>query len=681
MFTVLICDKHLINDCNNKYYIYLKPFLDDAGFSFCAWNTEGPSLDEAVPELKNLIRGKKEWRAIIVNDNTTWDFDSVNKINPFDYVDSVDRNDKFDSLETIREFRARAEGMADKAMKNPLTRLSIWLCGSPVRTRPDICYAGEEELVEDLSGGSAYFNRLSALGLSAREVEEDRVRTYRYKNLSAEFDLGGELFDAPQSVIAIAERAKDVSRELADMAWVEHTEFDYSRFYIENMYPDRLRYLIYDMPYVKGVQNENIYFNFLTVLLVLATHEVPGGVLRSNRVYNVNVEIDSDYVRELCNRYNAKLKATIGKIDEISRKITDKSKEPVDTAVAESLFEAKVTVPVEIESKVNTYGLMARHDGIGLAGDCPSSEYGYWNEQYRTISTLFNRYLKEPRRAIRTAAKKGFRSRSEISDERVLQLDEFQIESIVNNLASEELSMVTTSTKQLGDSEKYKERIEEADKNLRRAIRQRMTKRRTIYVGLIAMLAYFLGFLPLFFGNLNTNGSFAFSLGITAAALALFASAGFIGLFVLRRRLIGDFEAFNETMEGVLAEINGELQAYSEYLSHACNVMRCFSVINYSRTAYERKQNILNNHRRMINEKLAEVNELFSKYIDQDSEEEESLTVQPYDYDFTLLKSYNYEMPYSEVEKRVEFMQPGNMITVPVDYLKSISVTREELYD
>lgn len=27
MFTVIICDEHIINDCHNKYYIYLKPFL------------------------------------------------------------------------------------------------------------------------------------------------------------------------------------------------------------------------------------------------------------------------------------------------------------------------------------------------------------------------------------------------------------------------------------------------------------------------------------------------------------------------------------------------------------------------------------------------------------------------------------------------------------------------------
>ena len=89
MFTVIICDEHIINDCHNKYYIYLKPFLDNEEFAFCKWDTSGNTLNEAVPELKEIIGNKNEWRAIIVNDSSTWNFEAVNKRNPFNYVDSI----------------------------------------------------------------------------------------------------------------------------------------------------------------------------------------------------------------------------------------------------------------------------------------------------------------------------------------------------------------------------------------------------------------------------------------------------------------------------------------------------------------------------------------------------------------------------------------------------------------
>lgn len=679
MFTVLICDKHIIDDCSGKYYIYLKPFIDNSDFSFCAWNTDGTSLDEAVPQLKNLIRTKKEWRAIVVNDHTTWNFDSVNRINPFDYVGGSSKGG-FGSSESVQEFRNEEESAVNKALSNPLMKLSVWLCGVPARKKPEVCYAGLEELVENVGEWNRYLDALREKELSVEVVERDRIRVMQYKRLSEQFDLGGELFDPPASVIAVSERVRDISDAQAEQVWNSHTEFDYSHFYVKNMYPDKLRYLIYDMIYVKGEQSENTYFSFLSVLLVLATNEIPNGVLRANRVYNLGVEVDPEYIKELCNRYNAKLKATIGKIDDMSRRLAEKAKQPVEREVVETLFEANVTVPVTINDNFNINSLMARHDKIGLARNCPLDEYGYWVEQYHTISGLFGRYLKEPRRAVKEAAREGLRTLNEVKDERVLRLDEYQRENILNNLENHEQSMVSTFTTHLYNTEKYKERIEEADKEVKKEIKQRMTKNRTICVGLIALLAYFLGFMPLLFGSLNTVGTFTFSFVMICAALGALALIGVVGLFVMRHRLIKAFKHFNEIMEETIEEINSGLSSFSEYLSHVCNVMRGFSILNYSKISYEKKQNILDNHRRMITERIAEVNELFSRYIER-NDSEVIATVQPYNYDFTRLDGYNYEMPYNEVEKRVEFMQTGNFITVPVDYLKLISVTREELYD
>ena len=133
-------------------------------------------------------------------------------------------------------------------------------------------------------------------------------------------------------------------------------------------------------------------------------------------------------------------------------------------------------------------------------------------------------------------------------------------------------------------------------------------------------------------------------------------------------------------MSGILDEIQGSLNTFSVYLSSACNVMREFSVLESTENTYEKKQNILKNHRRIILEKIKEVNELFANYIDNDTLDTKSM-VQPYDFDFTIMKDYQYEMPYSEIEKSFVFMQEGNEIAVPVDYLEAVIAEREELYD
>jgi len=680
MFTVIICDEHIINDCHNKYYIYLKPFLDNEEFAFCKWDTSGNTLNEAVPELKEIIGNKNEWRAIIVNDSSTWNFEAVNKRNPFNYVDSINNKSNFETGEQIRAFRENEDVMLEKAFTNPLMKLSVWLCGSPIESMPNICYTGYEDVIENILDEKVYREKADELNITAQEIELDRIRLKRYEKLSHTFGSDAELFNPPQKVLALAERTKDVRREIAESAWIKHMEHDYSQFYIENLYSEKLRYLICDVSYLKGKHNEAQYFNFLTVMLLLAVNESPSGVLRANRVYSLNVKIDSECVRELCNQYNSKLNATLSEISNESRRLMEKQNKPVDRDTAEFYFETGVTVPVNIESFFDEDNLMAKHNEIGLAKDCPGDEFAYWNDQYSTIEKMFVKYLREPRRAVKVAVKDKFPTMNKNEDERAARLSEFQKENVLDILNEEEQNMISTKTTHLYNTAEYKQQMEEADKVIRRGISQRMTKKKTIKVALIAALAYFFGFIPLFIGNLNNTSSFLFSLGMTGITIALFLLVGLCTLFVFKNRLVNRFKHFNYVMSGILDEIQGSLNTFSVYLSSACNVMREFSVLESTENTYEKKQNILKNHRRIILEKVKEVNELFANYIDNDTLDTKRM-VQPYDFDFTIMKDYQYEMPYSEIEKSIVFMQEGNEIAVPVDYLEAVIAEREELYD
>ena len=53
-----------------------------------------------------------------------------------------------------------------------------------------------------------------------------------------------------------------------------------------------------------------------------------------------------------------------------------------------------------------------------------------------------------------------------------------------------------------------------------------------------------------------------------------------------------------------------------------------------------------------------------------------------YLYDFSRAVDFPYPVPYSEGMKcQIEFMQPGSTVQVPVNFVKRITVRREELYD
>lgn len=680
MFTVLICDKHIEEDCYGKYYMYLKPFLKNDDFAFCTWDSSGETVDEALPELKNIIRSKNEWRAVVVNDSSTWNYDSVNKRNPFDYVGDIRITTEFKGFQDILNYRESENRRLTKAVSNPLTKLGIWLCGSPVQIKPEVCFPETEEFAESMADETKYFSMLKELSLTAEDVETDMAKLKRFEKLSLTFDLKGEIFNKPQHVLTITERTKDVAREEAETAWRSHTEFDYSRFYVDNLYSEKFRYMIYDIPCIKGIRNESRYFNFLSVLLLISTNDYPNEVLRADRVYKLDVEVDSDNIRELCRQYNAKLKATLEKIRDISRRLKEKEKEPIDDVTAEECFERTVTVPVKVDSTFDTEELYAEYKGLGLSGDCPEDEYGYWDEQYHEINKTFMRYLREPRRAVKTAATGAFRRMNKNNDERALQLDEYQREDVLIHLQSEEAEMISTVTTHLYDTERYKERLKESDKEIKKVIGQRMSKKKTLMIGCIAAFAYLLGFIPLLWSNLNNIPSLGFSFSFSGIAIGTFLVCGFAFLIFLRKKLIDKFKEFNEVMSETLQEIEGSLRTFSRYLSHACNVMRGFSVLNYAENSFDKRQGILELHESIIFDKIKDINELFASYLENEDYSNLADT-EPYDYDFMSMSEYSYEIPYTSVGKNIEFFQGGNWVSVPVDYIKSVNVTREELYD
>ncbi len=660
--------------------MYLKPFLDSEEFAFCEWKAGADTLELAVPNLNDIIKHKKEWRAIIVNDSSTWGLEGSNKSNPFDFVGLREEDQGLTDYENIKVFREKEEARLERAFANPLVRLSIWFAGSPVKTSPYLCYESAKDRFDSIDSGEEYFSLLEELQLKASDVELDRIKELKYKKLCEKFELNGELFNPPKSIVTIAERAKNVESELAEIVWSNHTEYDYSQFYVDNLYPEKLRYILFDVSYIKKRKNENQYFNFITAILLLATNEYPQGVFRSNRVYRLDLDINTDSIREICNAYNSKMYATIARINELSKRLTEKEHLPVDAETAEEYFESDVTVSIDVGTRESRANLKAKCDKIGLSQDCPQDEYTYWDDQYHKINKSFVRFLREPRRAVKNAAQTSFREMNTLDDERALRLNDNQREDVAIALEESERAMIETSTTKLFDTARYTEQMRQADKEIRRGILQRMTRRKTLFVGLFAVIAYLIGFLPLLLGNLNTFNTFLFAILMIGIVLVLFLAVGFVYLIVLRHKLINRFKHFNFVMSGILKEIDNGVHAFSRYLSHACNVMRDFSVLNYKESSLKKKKNVLSNHRRIIEEKIQEANELFSMYVDS-SDIQVSFEAEPFMYDFTVLENYKFEMPSVQTKKTIEFLQVGNRITVPIDYIDSVTLTREELYD
>ena len=87
MHTVIILNKQSSDLLKDFRFLY-KPFVDEGTISFCDWNEAGTDLKSAVPDIYKCIKGKPDWRAIVLNTDSMAVHTSgpvADEKNPFDF--------------------------------------------------------------------------------------------------------------------------------------------------------------------------------------------------------------------------------------------------------------------------------------------------------------------------------------------------------------------------------------------------------------------------------------------------------------------------------------------------------------------------------------------------------------------------------------------------------------------
>ena len=638
-----------------EYRSFLKPLLSAPDVAFCTWYPGERRLENAVPELAQTVARQEEWRTIVLCDER-----GLVQRNPFvlvPYAPPQRSEGEADSAYFPRLFAAKCSAL-DAAAEQPLTRLMAHLCESPLTS------GGKNDAEKDPE-------------FAEYQAEAAYKRTLREQIVDGE-DLGITL---PAEILCVAKRT--CTEETYDLhsSWTPHVDHQYSRFYDWNLYFDKMRYLVFD---ILPKHNQNYafdYIRFLYAVLLLANHPAPQGSLRPRRIYSLACENDEGALRALLASYEGKLLATDELLAQKLRDLTQKQRPRLSDQEADAIFCGKVTVPISIPQEFDESELYVSSRELGLSTDCPTEEYALWERGYLQAQKSMHRFLKLPRRAVKRAAG-DLRTMGTVDSDRVRDLNAFQIEDIAEHVADEELSMVATATADFSDTARYKKEMESASRAVRRKIETRMTRRTTVLLGVLVLVLYLVGFLPLVFTNLGGDESKRYALFLLLGAVGLLAAVGIVCLFCLRSALKQMFRRFNDIMHGLVLEVSGSMMQFSKYLSHACNVMRGFSVLNeYAEQddPESRQAKIYRKHRMDILRCREELREVFGRYL---SEETAAGEEEPYDYDFTRPVDFVYPMPYTERHRAcIDFMQTGNEIAVPVPFVQRITVRMEELYD
>ncbi len=650
--------------------MFLRPFLDRSDLAFCRWDPEAERLEDAVPELIKAVARHEHWRAIVVCDER-----GLKQRNPFEvvrYEKPLQGREEEPQAYFQRVWEKKKEAY-DTAIQQPLTRLMTHLCQTP--------------LVSQGKNGADADPEFAEYQKEAQYVQDLRLKLTGGKKLE---------ITLPEEVICLAKRCHQAEAYTIHSSWTPHVDHQYSRFYDWNLYFDKMRYLIFDI-LPKNHQNYAFdYIRFLYGLLLLANNDVPQSTLQPRRVYKLNCENDEQALRQLLGRYEGKLLATDDVVARKLHELENKPRSRLTDQEAQAIFCGRVTVPVTMVQEFDEETLYISPEELGLSTDCPKGEEGYWLSGRAQSQKALHKFLKQPRRAVKRAVG-DLRNMNRVDTERVSDLNTFQLEDVQEHISMEENDMILTRPKDLCDEGAYQEQLEETSQEVLKNIATRMTRKTTLILGGVALGLYLVGFLPLLITNLlSTSGVnfppliFTDTLGVTsllscaylaAIALAVLVTVILVRLWLFRRTLRKKFGDYNGAMHDVVLDVTATTDSFSKYLSHACNVMRGYSVLN-AHESYEDPQTrgirILKKHRMDILRCREELHEVFGQYLTEGPEQEQ----QPYSYDFARPVDYIYPIPYTEDQRgQIDFMQPGVQVMVPVRFVRRITVRLEELYD
>jgi len=625
LHTVIITDPYITSLFGGYRHLFA-PFLSERGgsVSHCRWRKGCDDIARAVPDLYKEIKGRPEWRAIILVRPEPEEL--FNPDNPFDfkrYHENASGNDE------------KEEILGERPAE--LVRLAYMLSGLPplgikgyetgyvyydkeTGTNKECTFNNERIQQRDFEKeiDDAVRKRLDEdyrkknIPVTIKEVGvikaeekrkfdeirkkiEDRLRKYREL-----YDVKPRLLETPYSapeiekhkelaktyafkenrpaeVLILSIREQHVSDEREETleevrrVWQFHDEVDSSDFW--KVYPNACRFICYDLINPEHTLYDRELWRFFLLTLTLAVNQIPGRSLQAYLLYNANLQIDAGELGTVYEKYLGTLlpfqeivRERVSRVPELTQ---DKNEELVPDKYVEVDFAA-----------IEESDVKAKYDKFGFAADCPEDEALLWHEHIRGTGHVVEDILFAPQEIVAEKALETRRNADSYAGiERVL--DRFQINRVQKRIEGLESRVVNTDIYGMLDIEKYKEEVAKAGNGVREFLKTRPTKSCVILISTVSLLVYFCGFLPYLVNSAMKGGpEFGAALGLVIAALALIAGGALLVLCFLRYRLVNKVKNYNKDVTNIFDRIKSGARVFSNYFSDVCTYMYARSILS-----------------------------------------------------------------------------------------------------
>lgn len=287
-----------------EYKFLFKPFVDEGSIAFCDWNESGTDVRSSVPDLYNIVRGKKEWRALILNTDSIYDYKGSfrpNKNNPYDYSNSDTDDMPHESPVPIirlthviggysaaptKEFEKGFEYIDDET-------------GEKIRVR-------ESELTEDEIYRLSMEHYDSLTSVYIEKEDADRIRLQ--ENVARKYSFTDI---RPEEIILVSTKKKIENNEKQRIveSWKNHLEMTSSSFLEKNKYPNNCRFLYYDITNTDNSLYQKELTEFWLSVLTLATNKISASTLQAYRLYKLHVDVSTEELSKILNLHMKNLKS------------------------------------------------------------------------------------------------------------------------------------------------------------------------------------------------------------------------------------------------------------------------------------------------------------------------------------------------------------------------------------
>lgn len=670
MFTVIILNKRS-SDLLTNYKFLFKPFIDDGLMAFCSWNEAGTDIRSSVPDLYNIVKGKKDWKAVVLNTDSVYDYkDSMkpHRNNPFDYS---------------------CEDRVDIPHESPVPVIRITHIIGGYNSTPvkefekgfeytDI--SGEVHRVKEASLTDEQLHRLTEeyddikdIYLE-KEIPEELITSY--KAISEKY-----CFDdiRPNEIQLVATKKKCIDDERARIkdSWSNHLEMNSSSFWEKNKYPNNCRFLFYELSNVDNSLYHQELTEFWLSVLTLAVNKINASTLQAYRLYKLSVDVSSDELSAILNGHLNRLTSAYASVKEqlhLRPEYTfDENEEVVEHQ----------HIPVTIE-KPGSYDLYMTFSHVGLCRDCPGDELSEWTVQTGQKKENFEKFLKTPRRSIDKSAN-HLKSKSAGFTGEYYELDQFQTDDLKEKMEDLEYEIYSNNSGAVMDRKELVRKIDDVTKKVKKEIAGRLTKKLAVFSGLIALVICFSGFIPYLvdLGAIDYEHFFA-GLGLSLAMLLLTSLGGLAVLIFQRIKIVGIMKEFNKAMRSAVNSVTFGAKKFESYFSTVCTYMKARSVYDgtkRNKASYQTRAGKLNSHRLALLSAIDRDEQWIYAYSLTRREEVMSSVTTFFDPDIIPVSNslYYFENCFEEVDIPVN--DTGDMIFAPYRFIERLNIVREDIFD